>query len=507
MIALRRPSTRSLVLVAAVLVAFGASLSASFHFDDYGLFGDPRVTSPSGWLRVWSPDQTRPLTYFTFWLNYQLAGEQPQLYHAFNLLIHLAAVLLLYPLLLRLIPNSAAFIGAAIFAIHPIQAEPVNYIYARAALLMTLFCLLSLRSWLADRRWTSVAWFAVALLAKEECAAFPLFLLAMASVTGRGRRAVPPAGAMIALALAAGGRVIFVLAQTPDSGAGTGAAISAVDYLATQGSVILRYFRLLVLPVGFTVDPAIEIAGPVTALASWGLIAGLAVLALRWFTGLRPGFWFIGGLLLLLPSSSIFPADDLAADRRMYLPLIAFGPCIGLLLRHIDRRLLAVAGVVLLVLAAGRTQVWRAEESLWAEAVRRSPEKIRPIIQLARASEPERAIRLLEAAKSTAPDDARLASELGRRYLEIGRTAEALREFGRALALAPNDPLALNNRGVALLALGQVEAAQRDFERALGRDPCLVQAIANLRRTGKDVDPPDDCVFTPRQRRALEPEN
>ncbi len=34
--------------------------------------------------------------------------------------------------------------------------------------------------------------------------------------------------------------------------------------------------------------------------------------------------WWIGGLILLIPSSSLFPAADLSADRRMYLPMFCF---------------------------------------------------------------------------------------------------------------------------------------------------------------------------------------
>jgi len=37
---------------------------------------------------------------------------------------------------------------------------------------MTVFCLLSLRAWLDGRHGIAVAWFGLALLAKEECAAF-----------------------------------------------------------------------------------------------------------------------------------------------------------------------------------------------------------------------------------------------------------------------------------------------------------------------------------------------
>ena len=64
------------LLLLLVLLAFGSTLSSSFHFDDYSLFSDPIVTSPSGWWEVFRLERTRPLTYLTFWLNYQLGGTE-----------------------------------------------------------------------------------------------------------------------------------------------------------------------------------------------------------------------------------------------------------------------------------------------------------------------------------------------------------------------------------------------------------------------------------------------
>src|SRR5437764_594472 len=165
-----------LILTVAALAAFGASLASSFHFDDYAIFADPSIATPAGWWEVWRPIQTRPLTYFTFWLNFELGGKNPVGYHAVNLALHLAAVLLLYDILRRLLYRPAALFAAAVFAVHPMQAEAVNYVWARGTLLMTVFCLLSWRSWLDRRYWTAVLWFGLALVAKEECAAFPLFL-------------------------------------------------------------------------------------------------------------------------------------------------------------------------------------------------------------------------------------------------------------------------------------------------------------------------------------------
>ena len=54
-----------LLLLAATLLAFGASLASGFHFDDYAIFSDPNLASASGWMAMFTLRQTRPLTYLT----------------------------------------------------------------------------------------------------------------------------------------------------------------------------------------------------------------------------------------------------------------------------------------------------------------------------------------------------------------------------------------------------------------------------------------------------------
>jgi tetratricopeptide (TPR) repeat protein len=485
MVALREQA----ILVAAVVAAFGASLAGPFHLDDFSIFSDPALTSPGGWWDLWRPVQTRPLTWLTFWINYRLGGSHPAGYHAVNLALHLGAVLVALSVLGRLLDRRAALIAAAIFAVHPIQAEAVNYVFARAILLATLLCLAAADAWLRGRPWLAVAWFAAALAAKEECAAFPvaLVLLGLAAVRSW------PVVVMLVLALAAGLRVIWAASVVAGAGSGAGSAVAAWDYLAAQGGVILRYLRLLVAPYGFTVDPQVR-SFPV---------AWIAVLALVLVAVLRRDRWFLAGLVLLVPSSSVFPASDLAADRRMYLPLVILAAAPALLLRRVRLRWLAAAGLLLAGLSAHRTWVWSSEERLWSEAVARAPAKTRPRLQLARSVGPVRGEKLLQEAAALVPEDPAVPAELGRLHLESGRPELALADFGRALALAPNDPRALNNRGTALAALGQREAARADFERALDRDPCLFEARSNLRRLGVERPAPPGCRYTPDQARAL----
>jgi hypothetical protein len=465
------------LLLGAALAAFGASLGSGFHFDDYAIFSDPVLRSPLGWLEVWGPKQTRPLAYFTFWLNQQIGGADPLGYHLFNLALHLGAVMLAWKCLCRLIDERAAFIAALIFAVHPMQSEAVNYVWARPILLAALLCFASLAAWLDGRRWIAVLWFLAALLAKEECAAFPLMLVWLA---WRERKPVAwaPIGAMIVCAVAAGARVIWATAVTPGAPAGVQAGISPAKYLLAQGPAIVRYLRLFIAPYGFSVDPDVRTVAWIAAVAWVLLVAAIAALVWRraaWAT------WFVAGLILLIPSSSIFPAADLAADRRMYLPMFAFAAAAGVMLARVTNRAAAAAiTAVLVLLSVQRTVVWMSEESLWREAVERAPGTVRPRIQLARALPAAKALELLGKARIDHPNDPAIPAETGRILLAEGQPDGALQEFGRALALSPTDARYVNNRGAALMALAQFEAARMDFQRALQLDPNLTEARDNL---------------------------
>lgn len=468
-------------MFALVIVAWGASISGPFHFDDYLTLVDPLITSPTGWLTVWQPVQSRPLSQFTFWLSYWTAGGYIWPFHLFNLVLHAACVWLLYRGLRLRLDERASFLAAALFAIHPMVAEPVNYVFARSSQLSTFFCIVSLYFWLegGKRRWAAVGAFAVALLAKEESVAFPIFLAAVGWRTWR--KDWKPLAAMLALALAFGLRVLLLTKIVTASGGGFASKVTPVAYFTAQGFVILRYLRLLVVPWGFTADAQID---PVLPWLCWAAVLAIVFLALRY--GGEAGLWFVGGLILLAPSSSIFPADDLSADRRMYLPLIAIAPAAAMLASRWNRRVVGAIAMVLIALSIARTYVWNSEERLWREAVERAPDKVRPRIQLARSLPPAEAVALLESAGERFPDDPDVPTEEGRILIAAGRPADALRSFGRALAIAPGSAQCRNNRGVALAALGQTSAAKLDFERALDADPCFEEARRNLAKLGVD---------------------
>jgi hypothetical protein len=494
-----------LLLAAAVLLTFGVTVRAPFQYDDHALLVDAAITAPGGWLDCVRIEQTRPFTFLTFWLNYQLAGDNPASYHAVNLLLHLLCVFLVLGVLRRLVSDDAAWIGAWLFALHPIQTEAVAYIWARSTLLAAVFGFASIRDWLDGRHWRSALWLLIAVLAKEEAAAIPAVILLLEWAGEAKIRGRFPLAAMFAIAIAAAGRVAWVAAHTPGSGAGSEAGVPPFAYFMTQGLAILRYLRLVALPTGFSFEPDLSVSTGFGAIAAWGGIAALAVLSFRAMRG--AGVWFLMMLVFLAPTSSIFPAMDLAADRRMYMAMLGAGGLAGVALAGTRYPpLLAAGAIVLAMLSWVRAGVWQSPETLWEDAMRGAPEKLRPRLQLSRVVEPRRALEILEEARAFASDDPDLATELGRVKLQLGLPGEALTEFGKVVGQRPRDAMALNNRGTALLALELDAHAENDFRRAIRLDPCLVEPYANLRRMGRRVPLPPQCRWGPQQKAQLEPE-
>src|SRR5690606_20560970 len=113
----------------------------------------------------------RPLRNLSYLIDKTLAGQTPLLFHAGNIVWHLAAVLGFFRLclLLGLSPWAAAFAGA-LFAIHPAQSESVCWIKERDGLMSAAFLLWALVAGLKDcakHASLSMLLLAASLLSKE----------------------------------------------------------------------------------------------------------------------------------------------------------------------------------------------------------------------------------------------------------------------------------------------------------------------------------------------------
>src|SRR5262245_17235890 len=141
------------------------TLGNGFAYDDNSIVRlNPLIHSLGDWRSIWLRDWWysqgeqgggltdpsrdrlyRPLTTFSFALNYAVHGLHPAGFHAVNVALHAGVCALVWLLGRRLFDDlNVASIAAVIFAVHPIHAEPVAGLVGRAEILATLFMLLGL---------------------------------------------------------------------------------------------------------------------------------------------------------------------------------------------------------------------------------------------------------------------------------------------------------------------------------------------------------------------------
>jgi tetratricopeptide (TPR) repeat protein len=477
-----------------VWVAYWNSLSGGFHFDDQAIFLDSYILSPGFGWKILRLMQTRPLTFLTFHWNFLAGGVEPLGFHVVNVLLHAMNTILVMLIGRRLLRSSLSLLAGALFALHPLQTQAVNYVFERATLLAAFFALLSLLCFMQERYAYAVAAFALSLLAKEETIALPAFMLLYDVVYRRNRIRWAFYATMLAVAGLAAIRLFAVLRMTPGAKLGMGKGISVIPYALTQCRVVWLYFRLFLIPYGLNLDHDIKLSeGPFLPLTTLPalvllvlLIGGLAWLAWRQN---KPALWALGFFILIAPSSSVIPVIDLMFEHRTYFPLACLTIAAACLLDrwhwHLRAHLVVVLLAALLAATVARNQVWLNDQSLWADVVKRSPGKARGYFQLGQAyasRDLARARGLYEQGLAIEPENSIGQINLGLILMSQNDLEGALAWFRRALLSGGSNPTVWNNMGAAELRRGRLVEGAQAFRRALELDPCRYDARVNLMR-------------------------
>jgi tetratricopeptide (TPR) repeat protein len=557
-------------LLLAGVAVYANSLSGAFVFDDMThIVDNPAIRQcwPLGPLIRSCP--SRPLLPISLALNYAWGGLDVTGYHLFNVVVHLATGLTLYGLVrrtLRLPPvgprwassaDGVAFVTALLWIVHPLQTQAVTYVVQRCEAMMALFFLLTMYGYLrgatSARSWP---WYGMALVtfclglgSKEVMVTVvPVLLLYDRCFLADSWREVVQRRGWVQAAfclplIAAATMLVPALQGGAESTAGFQIqAATPWEYARSQPGVILHYLRLCVWPYpqcldyGWPVETRWLIGIGLPAL----LVFGLFVLS-AWdlFRGGRRGFLGMAFFLVLAPTSSIMPIQDLCVEHRMYLPLacvVAAGVLGGYqLLRRLpagwDRRC-AVTMVLGAVVALGgltvlRNQVYASVVGMWTDVVQvtryygtgshqdrtlnnlgdalldagriqqgldvlRQAEQLQPssaeihgnlgrgLLQLGQV---EAARPHCEAAVRLSPDVARFRQQLGVLAAQQRRHEDAEREFREALRLAPLDVLIETNLGQCLAAQGRTAEAIECWQQVLERDPQFTDARRRLATT------------------------
>ncbi len=465
----------------AALIAYGPALHGAFVFDDIHMHfaaAHPE-TLP---FRLWLAG-SRPMVGLSYWINFQLGGSSPFGYHLLNILFHTAGALMVFLIVRKILDAAggpdgpatlavrrrtlvAGFCGA-LFLLHPVQTEGAAYISSRSEVLSVALAFAAWACFLyrptTDIRFPSVlavlALFGAAVASKEHVAVLPLVILLTDYYWNPGFslrgvwRNWRLYGVFLVASAALAAFLYSYLVNEPT--VGFHMKVSWYQYLFTQCRVLFIYLRLFLFPFGQTADYSVELSRtPLEHGAIFGMLALAAGIVSAFVWRKRypvVSFGFFVALIFFLPTSSIMPIMDLAAERRLYLPLIGLlliAAEVLVRLRVDEPRLAGVlAATVLLfgVLTWNRASVWSTPLALWSDTVEKSPDKPRAHFGLA-------------------------AAEYG-----VGRYADAVRQY--ELAAAPEylrNGEYYSNFALALRGAGRLSDAIRTGRKAAELSPSAI---------------------------------
>lgn len=534
------------------VAAYANSLEGHFVFDDR-----KHIVEDGTIEQLWPPTRMmwlrpRPLTRFSFGLNHWLHGRQVAGYHLVNVAIHLLAGLTLWGITRRTLAfinvskghtTSAnrgswiAFSVALLWLVHPLTTQAVTYLVQRAESLTAMFYLVTLYAVIRSATTRSPAvWNALAVGAcamgmatKEVMVTAPGVILCYdRTFLSRSFSAALKKRRWLYVGLAFTWVILFgIIGPTRPLGGvtmGFGTkTVTAIQYTAAQPGVLLHYFKLCCWPNPLCFDYAWPVDRDFLAVVLPATLISLLLASTVWaFVARHPtGFLAVSFFLILAPTSSIMPIQDLAVEHRMYLPLATVIPLLVMLIAGVFSRCglhgSKLAAVTLFATAASlaassatRNADYHDETALWRTVLATAPYSPRAHYNYARSlTGPETfklAVDHYRQAIALQPNFARAHDNLGVLLGSQGYFQQALTAHARAHKLDPRSSEPLNNIGHLYAVQGDHRQAALYFRQSLVLHPDNVQAHYNLAHSLTGLDKTSQAIDHLRKAIACQPD-
>src|SRR5438046_2109571 len=463
----------------------------------------------------------RPVQNLSYMFDYFFWNTDPTGFHLSNILLHVAAGLLLYRLLSHLFGNGAglwnsdepgsaragalaAFIISGIWMVHPVHSAAIDYISGRADSLAFVFSagawLLVLRARIATARWLKGILYPLAALAgvlalcsrEIACIWMLIFLVhTLAFTKGLGKKVKITTIVCCALVLGA----YAELRQLPVARAEKG--VTENWSAPVRGTLMLRalgdYGRLMVFPGNLHMERSIFDPGNYLSRESWRKsvaseylsILGLVVLAAFTYGCARRGVgqrarimgtvWFFAAYL---PVSNIVQLNATVAEHWLYLPsvgfLLFFGGCALDLPRKLGAGLTAIAAIAILALSVRstiRSSDWSNEEKFYKRTLAAGGTSCRVGVNLgqiyANRSEEHTSEKMFRHILETNPDYPIARNNLADVLVRQGKVAEGEALFARDAQHAKEARVQYPRTWIAALNLAHMRSRAKDDAAAI----------------------------------------
>ncbi len=486
------------LLLLVAWLAFANTLDNGFVWDDHELVvrnPDVRAGSiaqifSSGAWAFQQPENNnyyRPLQILTYRAIAALAGMSPLPFHAVNLALHFAVVLLVYAIFFKLLKLPIpAFVGACLFAVHPIHTEAIDWIACSTELGCALFLMLAFYCYLCDWRIASWAAFFAALLWKEMAAPLPLLIAAHALLVERtSLKKTVPYWLVLAGYLVLRRNALGVLYAAPVNW-----TLSPSQFVLTMLKLAGTYCWKLILPLSLNAYHVSD------QLSIWPVLLLLAVYGFRRLP--LPLFGCAWVLLALLPVLNVYHlGSNVFGERYLYIPSAGF--CLILAWLASRHRALpvgiAVAVIASLYIAQDRARAadWTDDFTLFSKTVQQSPNSAvvqnlyAGLLRIEKNDLPaaqQHYLAAIEAAKAATPPQISQISiaytGLAHVYDDTHQPEKALAALDEAQRINPRNSEAQVARAVILAEQSNWPAAKHVLQQILSADPNNAVALNTM---------------------------
>lgn len=530
-------------LVTCLIIVIGSviyanSLDVPFHFDDADNIKNPN-------LRIEKLDygefqdaltggtlKSRPVSNFSFALNYYFGGYKVQGYHLVNIFIHICAAIILFHfvrLTLSFSPNSiyrhknsVALFTALLWLTHPLATQSVTYIVQRMNSMAAMFYLLALLLYVLGRReqlasvagrscnkLTIIFYFiasgiggALAMGSKEIAATLPIviflyewFFIQDLSLAWLKKRAFWILGVV--------GLILVVLYIYTDGHilqrtlfSGSRREFTTWERVLTQFRVVVHYIGLMVFPhpsrlvLDYNIPFSTSFFSPITTLYAFFFLGGLFSTALAFAKRERLISFSILWFFINLAIESSIIGLELAFEHRTYLPSIFLILLLVALAYRLVRHTVSITVLLILVTSlfsywtVERNKVWQTSLALWADSVSKYPTKARPHsnlgLALMKTGDLKRAEEQFKLALAMNENRPIPHYNLATLYMRQGKKQQAEYHYIEAIRYKADYSAARFHFGILLREKGQYAEAASQFDQALKNDPDNRTIIKNL---------------------------
>jgi Tfp pilus assembly protein PilF len=498
-------------IILLVVAVYLPALRGGFIWDDNAhLTENPCIVGPLGFKDIWTSRAAvyYPLVLTSFWAQHALWGLHPLPYHLVNIVMQGFCAVLLWRVLLSLNVRGA-WLGAVLWALHPVQAESVAWITELKNTQSCLFYLLTILFFVkwrnasmdSDKQGRNASYALVmlcavlAMLSKASTVMLPVVLgLCAWWLDGRWRwRTAVTLVPFFLISAAVSGWTIWE--QKFHSGAlGNEWNLSLAGRVVVAGKAIWFYLGRLLWPHPLMfIYPRweIEASQAVSFLPFFAAVAALFILWCYRNGCARPVFFAYAYFVI-----SLFPVLDFfdvyffrysyVGDHFQYLagmgPLALAGAVLASAIDVFKKEnqflIPAICGALIAALSAltwQHTDIFRNNETLWRDTLVKNPDAWMAhdnlSVVLLKRGEINEAIAQCEAALQTKPDDAEALGNLGGALTFRKQYAEAIAYCQAALQIKPDYAEGRANLANALAEVGKIDEAIEQYRLTLQYNP------------------------------------